>query len=159
MRIETERLILRRFSEDDLFDLFEYLSDPMVVHFEPYKALTLEETKERLKWFVSTEEMIAVELKSNHKLIGNVYLGKRDFESIEIGFLFNKTYWQNGYATESCRQLIAEAFDRDVHRIHAECDPKNQDSWKLLEKLGFIREAHFRQNLYFWRDDKGQPIW
>ncbi len=159
MRSETERLILRRFAVSDLFDLFDYLSDPTVVQFEPYKALTLEETKERLKWFVSTDEMIAVELKSNHKLIGNVYLGKRDFDSIEIGFLFNKTYWKKGYAIESCRKLIAETFDRAIHRIYAECDPENQHSWKLLETLGFKREAHFKQNLYFWKDDDGQPIW
>ena len=159
MITQTERLILRRFSEDDLLDLFEYLSDPLVVEFEPHRALTVEETKERLRWCVSTDEMIAVELKSNHKLIGNVYLSKRDFGSVEIGFIFNKNYWNEGYASESCRKLIAEAFDRGVHRIYAECDPENQGSWKLLEKLGFSREAHFKQNLYFWKNDNNQPIW
>ena len=61
--IETKRLILRRYKAEDLNDLFEYLSDDEVVKYEPYKAMTLEETKENLKWRMETDEMIAVELK------------------------------------------------------------------------------------------------
>ena len=89
--IETSRLILRRYNEDDLNDLYEYLSDKTVVEYEPYKPMTLDETKDNLAWRISTEEMVAVELKSNHKMIGNVYIGKRDFTSIEIGYVFNKS--------------------------------------------------------------------
>lgn len=47
-RIETERLILRNFEERDLNDLYEYLSDPEVVKYEPYKAMTLNEVRENL---------------------------------------------------------------------------------------------------------------
>ena len=104
--VETKRLILRRFRESDLQDLHEYLSDPEVVAFEPYKPQTLEEVRGNLAWRISTEEMIAVELKETGKLIGNVYLGKRDFDSIEIGFVFNGKYQHHGYAAESCEKLI-----------------------------------------------------
>ena len=90
---ETERLILRRYIEEDLKDLFEYLSDKEVVKYEPYKPLTLNETKENLKWRIGTDEMIAVELKNSHKMIGNVYMGKREFEALEIGYVFNRNYW------------------------------------------------------------------
>ena len=157
--VETERLILRRFRESDLQDLHEYLSDPEVVAFEPYKPQTLEEVRENLAWRISTEEMIAVELKETGKLIGNVYLGRRDFDSIEIGFVFNGKYQHQGYARESCEKLIAMAFAAGVHRIYAECDPENENSWRLLERLGFSREAHLRQNVYFWKDTDGNPIW
>ncbi len=51
---ETERLILRRYQESDLQDLFEYLSDPKVVEFEPYKPMSLDETKENLEWRIGT---------------------------------------------------------------------------------------------------------
>lgn len=156
---ESERLILRRYRKEDIQDLFEYLSDPEVVKYEPYKPLTFDETKENLKWRISTEEMIAVELKSSHKMIGNVYIGKRDFESLEIGYVFNRNYWGNGYAAESCKTLIQQAFADGVHRIYAECDPDNKSSWKLLEALGFQREAHFRKNVYFWKDETGNAIW
>ena len=159
MIAETERLILRRYTERDFDDLFEYLSDAEVVKFEPYKAMTAEETRENLKWRIETDEMIAVELKENHKMIGNIYLGKRDFNSREIGFVFNRNFWGNGYAKESCRAIIEHAFQDGVHRIFAECDPENQNSWRLLESLGFEREAHLKQNVYFWTDEQGNPLW
>ena len=78
--VETERLILRKFKKEDAQDLFEYLSDKEVVKYEPYKPLTFDETKENLEWRIGTNEMIAVELKSIHKMIGNIYLGKRDLK-------------------------------------------------------------------------------
>lgn len=156
---ETERLILRRYKKEDLQDLFEYLSDKDVVEYEPYKTMTFDEAKENLEWRIGTEEMIAVELKSSHKMIGNVYLGKRDFEALEIGYVFNRNYWGNGYAAESCKALIQRAFSNGIHRIYAECDPRNKNSWKLLEALGFRREAHFRRNVYFWKDENGKAIW
>lgn len=157
--IETDRLILRRYCKEDLQDLYEYLSDEDVVKHEPYKPMNINEVEENLVWRISTDEMIAVVLKSNNKMIGNVYLGKRDFESLEIGYVFNKQYWGQRYAKESCDTLIKKAFSEGVHRIFAECDPCNTGSWRLLESLGFIREAHFRQNVYFWKDDNGNPIW
>ncbi|MDD5864154.1 MAG: GNAT family N-acetyltransferase [Firmicutes bacterium] len=157
--LETERLILRRYAEDDLADLYEYLSDEEVVKYEPYPPMSWEETRDNLAWRISTEEMIAVERKADHKLIGNVYLGKREFESLELGYVFNRSCWGQGYARESCEALIADAFTRGVHRIYAECDPENGNSWKLLAALGFTREAHLRQNVFFWRDDAGRPIW
>ncbi len=156
---ETERLILRRYKKEDLQDLYEYLSDKKVVEFEPYKPMSIEETKENLAWRIATDEMIAVELKSSHKMIGNVYLGKREFEALEIGYVFNKNYWGNGYATESCKALIQQAFSNGTHRIYAECDPNNIRSWKLLEALGFCREAQFLQNVYFWKDENEKPVW
>lgn len=159
MITETDRLILRRYEEHDLNDLYEYLSNSKVVEFEPYKPMTMDEVKENLKWRISTDEMIAVELKENHKMIGNVYLGKRDFDSLEIGFVFHEDYWKKGYAKESCKKLIEQAFENGIHRIFAECDPNNQNSWKLLESMGFMREGHLRKNVYFFKDEAGQPIW
>lgn len=156
---ETNRLILRRYQKEDLKDLYEYLSDPEVVKHEPYQPMTMKEVEDNLNWRISTDEMIAVELKSNHKMIGNVYLGKRDFEALEIGYVFNQKYWGQGYAKESCITLIKESFNHGVHRIYAECDPANANSWGLLESLGFAREAFLRQNVYFWKDEYGKPIW
>lgn len=156
---ETERLILRRYRESDVQDLYEYLSNPVVVEFEPYKPMSLEEVKDNLAWRISTDEMIAVELKSNHKMIGNVYLGKREFDALEIGYVFNEAYWKQGYAAEGCEAMIRWAFGNGTHRIYAECDPENKSSWGLLEKLGFEREGHLKENVYFWKDEQGQPIW
>lgn len=159
MILETNRLILRRYREDDLQDLYEYLSDKEVVKYEPYRPMDLREVQEELTLRIEDEEMIAVELKENHKLIGNVYLGKREFETLELGYVFNKNYWGKGYARESCNALIEKAFAEGIHRIYAECDPENPNSWRLLESLGFAKEAYFKQNVYFWKDQQGNPIW
>ena len=106
MVAETERLILRRYESRDFDDLYEYLSDPEVVEFEPYKAQTAEETRENLLWRISSEAMIAVELKENGKMIGNVYLGDGDFGSKELRYVFNKKFWHKGYAKEACEQSL-----------------------------------------------------
>ena len=157
--IVTDRLILRRFSERDLSDLFEYLSDPEVVKFEPYRPMTLDEVREELELRIASDEMVAVELKSSGKLIGNIYLGKRENNALESGFVFNKDYWKQGYAHESCEVLVQEAFLSGIERITAHCDPENQGSWRLLERLGFVRIAHLEKNVFFWKDEQGQPIW
>lgn len=157
--METKRLVIRRFRAGDLEDLYEYLSDETVVRFEPYRAMTLEQVRENLRWRISAEEMLAVERKEDGKLIGNVYFAGRDFESAEIGYVFNRKYWGMGYAREACEAVIDAAFGEGLHRVYAECDPENESSWKLLERLGFTREAHLRKNVYFWRDDHGLPVW
>ena len=103
--------------------------------------------------------MIAVVRKSDNKLIGNLYLGKREFETVELGYVFNRCFWHQGYAKESCEALIKKAFEDGIHRIYAECDPSNKSSWRLLESLDFTREAYFKQNVYFWKDEEGNPLW
>ncbi len=92
-------------------------------------------------------------------MIGNIYMGKREFETLEMGYVLNRNYWGHGYAAESCEALIGQAFSKGIHRVYAECDPHNKRSWKLLETLGFQREAHLRKNVYFWKDENGKAIW
>lgn len=157
--ITTERLIIRKYEEKDLNDLYEYLSDEEVVRFEPYTALSLEETKKNLEWRVSSDEIFAIELKSTGKMIGNVFLGKRECESLELGYVLNKKLWKNSYAFEACSAMCKNAFSNGTHRIEANCDPLNSSSWKLLERLGFSCEGHLHKNIYFRKDENGNPIW
>lgn len=76
-------------------------------------------------------------------------MGKREFDVLEIGSVFNKNCWGNGYAAESGEALTRQAFSNEIHRIYGECDPEDVRSWKLLEALGFHREAYLLQNVYF----------
>lgn len=95
-RIETDRLIIRNYEEKDLNDLYEYLSDEEVVRFEPYTAFSFEEAKKNLEWRISSDEIFAIELKSTGKMIGNIFLGKRECETLELGYILNKKFWGNG---------------------------------------------------------------
>lgn len=85
MRIETDRLILRRFAMTDFDDLFAYISDPVGTKYEPYKPMIETEARHNLTWRCSTDEMIAVELKESGKVIGNVYLGNRECNNKKLG--------------------------------------------------------------------------
>lgn len=157
--IETERLILRNFEESDYDDLYEFLSQRKDDDFEAYPGITYENGREHLKYRVGSDEFYAIELKESGKVIGNVYFGNRDFEAKEVGYIVNKNYQRRGIATEAIKAVMENAFSSGVHRIFAECNPKNDCSWKLLESLGFEREAHFHQNVYFKKDGNGNPIW
>lgn len=157
--ITTGRLIIRKYEEKDLNDLYEYLSDEEVVRFEPYTVLNLDETKKNLEWRISSDEIFAVELKSSGKMIGNVFLGKRECETLELGYVLNRKFWGNGYAFEACSAMCENEFSNGTHRIEANCDPQNCTSWKLLERLGFVREGHLHKNIYFRKDKNGNPIW
>ena len=159
MIIETERLILRLFENSDYDDLFEYLSQRKNDEFEGYPGITYENGKERLSYRVQSEEFFAIELKENRKVIGNIYCGKRNFESREVGYIINKNYQRHGYASEALSAVIRKCFNNGIHRIYAECDPRNICSWKLLEKVGMKREAFFHKNIYFYKDENGNPIW
>ena len=114
---ETDRLILRRYRAVDIQDLYKYLSNPKVLEYEPYKPMTMEEAKENLESRIASDEMIAVELKSTGKMIGNVYLGKCDCNSLELGYVFNEDYWHMGYARESCEKLIENAFEHGLAKM------------------------------------------
>lgn len=159
MIIETERLILRKFVETDYDDLYEYLSQLRDDEFEGYPGITYENGREHLAYRLDSEEFYAIELKASGKVIGNIYCGNREFQSREVGYIVNKEYQRSGYAYEALKTVINELFHNGTHRIYAECDPRNEGSWRLLEKVGMKREAFFHQNVYFHKDENGNPIW
>lgn len=158
--IKTERLLIRRFKADDWKDIHEYLSDENVVYYEPYEPFTEEESKEEAICRAKNEAFFAVCLKENGKIIGNLYFGKAEYETYELGYVFNSNYWNKGYATESAKALLNYAFSEwKVRKVIAMCNPENKASWRLLERLNMIREGHLRKNIYFKTDEYNMPIW
>lgn len=159
-QLETERLVIRRFKEEDWKDLYEYLSDEEVVRYEPYQAFSIEASQNEAKSRAESPAFLAVCLKENNKLIGNIYFAKQEFKTWEIGYVFNRSYQGRGYATEAANAVIAYGFNtKGARRIVAMCNPLNTASWRLLERLGMRREGHLKQNIYFKKDEKGNPIW
>ncbi|MBQ9010994.1 MAG: GNAT family N-acetyltransferase [Clostridia bacterium] len=78
---------------------------------------------------------------------------------MEAGYIINPDYRRMGYAQEALSAVMECAFRAGVHRVYAECGPRNTASWKPLEKVGMQREAHFRQNIWFHKDNEGVPVW
>lgn len=158
--ISTERLIIRRFARDDWQDLYEYLSNKDVIFFEPYDVLSEEQCKEEAINRENNKSFLAVCLKTSNKVIGNLYFEKQDFDTWELGYVFNDKFHHKGYATESVKAIFNYAFtELGARRIIAMCSSKNKPSWKLLERLHMRREGHRLQNVYFKKDENDQPIW
>ena len=158
-RIETKRLIIRRFRESDLADFNEYGSQPFVAlrtGYEPHKSL--EESSEILNKFISDETKWAMELKESGKVIGGFGLEIRNIGSDrsqrerEIGYTMNEKYHGNGYATEATRAMLDYAFNElklFIIRI-CHCDANNE-SRRVIEKCGFKYEGVTRyRDIWKW---------
>jgi len=158
--METKRLLIRRFTAADWQDLFEYLSQPIVVKYEPYETFTEETCKQEAVRRSKDNNFWAICLKDCEKLIGNIYISKQEFDTWELGYVFSANYQGMGYATEAAQAIVDDVFrNHNAHRIIAMCNPLNKPSWKLLERLGMRREGRQLQNIYFKKDDDGNPIW
>lgn len=159
MKIETNNLIIRNFELRDEDDLCEYMLQRVNAEFEAYPDFTRQKVKTEIEFRVHSDEFYAIELKTEQKVIGNIYLGKRDFNSRELGYVLNENYQHRGYGSDASKLIIDYMFHQGVHRIYSECAPQNIPSWKLMEKVGMMREAHFRKNVSFRNDINGKPIY
>lgn len=159
MYIETERLIIRTYEEKDKEDLAEYMLQRVHAEFEDYPDFTVEKAQEEIDYRCKSDEFYAIELKCEQKVIGNIYLGKRQFQSLEIGYVLNENYMHEGYGSEAAKIAIQWAFSKGIHRIYAECSPNNTASWKTMERIGMKREGLLRQNVSFHHDEDGNPVY
>jgi len=158
--IQTKRLLIRRFNENDADDLLEYLAKPRVDCFVPDKITTREEAVAEAKKRAVDDVFYAVELVSEKKLIGNLYLLKGDYGKYDIGWNFNEKYEGKGYAYESSKALMDYAFDvLNARRIVAYTADYNVRSNRLLEKLGMRKEGHFIETISFVNNPDGSPKW
>ena len=158
--LETDRLLLRLARADDVDALMDYSADPEVCRYLPYEPRSrdeIEKTMERRLGFTDfTPEghplFLHVELKEAGEMIGEFLLFSRNVEARqgEIGYVINPRFQGKGYALEAATALMDVAFKKaDLHRIEAKCSAPNEASWKLMEKLGMRREAHFKEQSLF----------
>lgn len=155
--IVTDRLVLRDFAPEDGEGLYAYLSDPEVVQFEPYPPFTRAAAREEAARRAKDGAFIAVCRQG--ELIGNLYFSPENGGSRELGYVFRRDVWGQGYAHEAAYRLLLEAFAGGLHRVYAECNPENPRSWRLMERLGMRREGYFKQNVFFRRNANGLPCW
>lgn len=155
--IGTQRLRLRPLRGDDLADLHAILSHPMVSRYDEWEPCTLEESRDDLETALGTPfgtrdewNVVAVELARSSEMIGLVYLkpGEEPHGQFELGYFFNPDFHGHGYALEAVSTVLALAFAMGAHRVFSRVDPRNAPSLRLLERLDFTREAHFRHSCF-----------
>lgn len=157
IRLETERLILRKFEEKDIADLYEYRSDEETVKFMEYPILeNIEEAREKVEKiitkYLTNERLIwAIELKDVGKMIGAiefVYVYK-DSKCAEIGYALNRNYWHKGYAKEATREILKFAFENmKLVRVQAKCLAENIHSADVMKSVGMEFEGIGRKNIF-----------
>ncbi len=158
--IVTERLCLRPFTRGDVEAVFAYRGREDVARFlsdEPMSRQTCAEiVAERTTQTHWTDEgdrvVLAVERQSDHGMIGEVSLTLRSLAARqgELGYVFHPHAQGQGFATEAARAVMMLGFaSGGLHRIYARCDARNTLSWRLMERLGMRREAHFRDHALF----------
>ncbi|WP_327639927.1 GNAT family N-acetyltransferase [Kribbella sp. NBC_00482] len=165
--IETDRLTLRRYVENDYDDLLKLQSNPDVTRFLLYDVRTPEQVTEALTGRLADVPMdrdgraltVAVVLRDTGQHLGEVTLFMNNVEhrTGEIGYVFHPESHGHGYAAEASVELLRLGFEElGLHRIIARLDARNTGSVKLLERLGLRQEAHFVQNEYLkgeWTDE------
>ena len=169
MMIETERLILRPFTEADAEDVFEYLHEPAVHCFASMKLNSLEEAKEEMRRRSSeTEYWFAIVLKDTGKVIGEIDALPETGEShadedaprdtFSPCWMLNLKYSGKGYAYEAAHAFFDYLFkEKGARRIYAYTEDYNLPSQRLCEKLGMRREGLFMEFVSFINNPDGTP--
>ncbi|MBL0737442.1 GNAT family N-acetyltransferase [Flavobacterium sp. GN10] len=156
--IETERLILDRLTDKDVQEVFDLRSNPENMKYIPRPlAKNHEDAMELIKMIdekIDTNEGInwSVRFKNDSKLIGIIgyYRMQPENYRAEIGYILSPNHHGKGIVTEAVNQLIKYGFESlKLHSIEAVIDPENYASEKVLQKCGFVKEAHLKE-VEFW---------
>lgn len=116
--VETERLYLRKMTQEDFADLSKHLQDPEVMYAyeHPFSDIEIQEgiDKQLQRYEEDGFGVLAVILKESGELIGQCGLSMQPCEGRklpEIGYIFQKEYWGKGYATEAATACKKYAFE------------------------------------------------
>jgi RimJ/RimL family protein N-acetyltransferase len=154
--LETDRLVLRRFTKADADDLFDLDGDPEVMHFITGGRTTPREEIENdvlpafLRYYEQGDRYgfwAAIE-KSTGEFLGWFQFRPReggDPDEAELGYRFKRSAWGKGYATEGSRALIHKGFtELGVRRVVAETMVVNAASRRVMENAGleYVRTFH-----------------
>ena len=159
MQIQTQRLLLREFVEDDWQAVLAYQADPLYLRYYAWDVRTEQDARQFVRMFIGWQEelprtrvQLAICLPGSGELIGNCGIRKPrpNANQAELGYELAPWHWGRGYATEAARAMLAFAFSfPDIHRVTASCLAENRASVRVLEKLGFKVEALQPEREYF----------
>ena len=156
--LQTANLILRQIHLEDANEVFEIRSNPETMKFIPRPlAETIEDAQKFItecNTSIEKNELInwAIAQKEDNKLIGMIGFFRMQPENFrgEIGYILNPEFHGKGIMKEASDEAIKFGFEQmNFHSIEAVIDPENSASEKLLQKCGFEKEAHFKENFFY----------
>ena len=156
MNIETGRIIIRGFTMNDIHDMQDILGDAEAMkNCEP--AYTIEKTADFVQKFcIEKRGAVAAIHKDTGKVIGYILFNEFDESVYEMGWFFNRAFWGQGFAYESCKAVIDYAFDTmNAHKVFAETID-GMKSVNLMKKLGMklegVQRSQTKDNFGNWAD-------
>lgn len=156
MILETERLYLRKLTDDDFDNLCKILQDSEVMYAYEH-AFSDEEVRE---WLARQQKryesdgfgLWGVVLKESGEMIGQCGLTLQDYKDrkvVEVGYLFQKKYWNNGYAIESAKACRDYAFDiLGIDEVYSIIRDNNLSSQKVAIKNGMEKRDIIVKHYY-----------
>ncbi len=154
-RIETERLVLRRFTLDDAETMNKnWASDTEVVKYLTWPAHSSVEISKKViqSWLENYDKdnyyEWCIELKTIEEAIGSIGVvhTNEDIGSVEFGYCIGRNFWNQGITSEALSALIKFFFEEvKINRIEARHDPENPNSGKVMEKCGLRYEGTRRK--------------
>ena len=147
--IETQRLLLRKITPDDLYDMYKLDSDPRVHQYLEPNGLnrSIADARKSIDYIISQYNDLgigrwAVIEKSSGKFIGWTGLKLTNF--YDIGYRLIPDYWGRGYATESALPAMEYGFrELKIETLYGITHADNQASHKVLLKLGLKHKEDF----------------
>lgn len=156
--VETDRLVLRNFRQGDASDLFAYLRQPRSSCFASLRLADLDAARAEVEARSSSDEHIAVCLRSSDTLIGDLFCVHEPPDTYSVGWNFNADFGGAGYAFEAAQALFEYLFKvKLARRLYAYVEEDNIASQRLCERLGMRKEGLFREFVSFVTDDEGAP--
>lgn len=165
--VQTARLELRPFQDDDAEELYAYHRREDVTRYLFWEPRDRDEAEKALQHKIAEYRIddegqvlcLAVVERSGQRLIGEVNLNwtSRQHRQGFIGFVFNPEFQGRGFATEAADAVLRLGFDNlGLHRIIATCDARNSASARVMQRLGMRLEAHHVHNRIFkgeWNEE------
>ncbi|MBD2040400.1 GNAT family N-acetyltransferase [Microcoleus sp. FACHB-672] len=165
MLFQTDRLLLREFTEADWPAVLAYQSTPAYQRFYPEVGGTEADARAFVNRFLLWQQekpqwryQWAVTLRRQDTLIGNCGIRKSDPDALEaeIGCELAPEHWGRNYPVEMGRLLLRFGFtELGLHRIYAQCIAENRGAVSLAQTLGMSQEGRLRENVNIrgrWHD-------
>lgn len=156
--LESERLRFRKLTDADAPEILELRGNPETMKFIPRPLVTdIEGALAHIKMINDKiDENIdinwAVTEKGSDKCIGimGFYRTQPEHFRTELGYMITSEHWGKGYVTEAVKTLLDFAFKTlNFHSIVAVIDSRHMASERVLQKVGFVKEAHFKEDFYY----------
>lgn len=163
--IKTKRLLLRPLELSDLESINEYASDKENTMYMYHLPRKMQETAEFLssvtkEWEKDMPSFYEFAIELDGKLIGSISVYLSDNRnSGDLGWILNKKYWNNGYATEAAMALKDFALNiLQVKKLTANCDYRNIASSRVMEKIGLKCESDNGVRVYPRKNETVQEL-